>query len=495
MKNNSKYSKKDSIATDDESGKKEKIKEENHKSTKDKSKTQKDLPKKDPLKKDKSKDQNHPPKKDPSKKDSSKKDKLKNQKDAPKKDNSKNKKDSSKKYAPKKDKSSNTSIINLDILNSIKHDSSGDMMDVEECEKFLFNICNVNNNDYSIVYTNGEFETNIMILYITINAYKKIRKIKPHVIITSIDSYEIIKFSNSLLESAQIELTILKPNIYGCILSESVANAIKPNTCIVSIPFINKDLGSVNNIEKISAILHEKKIPLHSNCSYLLGKHKLDIFKNNIDIVTISLDVLNGHNSFGFIIINNNLMNGYKLHEHSTIFDPNKHKNINNINAAIHSIKSSLENRHDKNVKLLTHRNQIINNISKNFQIVDYVDFLKSDEGKLSDLEPTKSKIVILGPPSINESYYTPSILSLLIVGNKSNDQIKSDLLKKNIGIGTPECKLLEYNNIMKPQIIKSNQLPSETSDQVESIIRLYISDSIISNDIERFLGELSQVI
>jgi cysteine sulfinate desulfinase/cysteine desulfurase-like protein len=350
-----------------------------------------------------------------------------------------------------------------------------------ESKDYLLKVCN-GNGLYSLFFTSGALESNILFLYSTVNAYKKLRKITPHVVMSSVENESIIKYANSLKDSGQIDLTFIRPNIYGCILSDHITQALKPNTCCVLITYINQELGSVNNIQKISSILHEKRVPLHSDCSNLFGKHKLDLLKTNMDAATISFNKINGPIGIGAIIIKNSLIDGYKLYEHSTILENKGDINIPAILSSIESVKYTLINRNVKNATLLKFRNEIIDKLGKTSEMLLYSDYINSDEAPLGN----KNKIIILGPPVSNESYYTPNILSLLIKSksNISAVDIKIALEKKNIIIGVPTVdSIMIYDDIK----MKKN-------DQ-KFVIRISFSDHIIHTNINTFIIELQKII
>jgi cysteine desulfurase len=356
---------------------------------------------------------------------------------------------------------------------------------VSTAKEYLLKICNAETL-YSIFFTSGEIESNTIFLCATVHAYKKIRQIKPHVVISAVEHESIIKYANSLKDSGQIDLTYLKPNIYGCILSEHINIAIKPTTCCVLITYINQELGSVNNIEKISKLLHEKKIPLHSDCSYLFGKHKLDLKKTNIDAVTISFDKINGPVGIGALIIKNDLLNGYKLHEHSSTLENKGVDNIPAIASSIESIKFSLANRKNKNQKLLKFRKEIINKLSSKCQLMLYSDFINSDAPPLEESAKSKNKLIVLGPPTSNECYFTPSILSIALINSKDKTgiDIQKELEKKNIIIGVPALDSIHiYNEIKMPKEIQNY------------IIRISLSDDISQNDINKFITTLQKML
>lgn len=355
---------------------------------------------------------------------------------------------------------------------------------VNDAKEYLLKICN-SDGIYSIFFTSGEIESNNIFLCSTVNAYKKIRKVIPHIVISAVETDSIIKYANSLKDSGQIELTFLRPNIYGCILSEHITSALKSNTCCVLITYINQELGSVNNIEKISKILHDKKIPLHSDCTYLFGKHSLDLVKTNIDAVTISFDKISGPVGLGAIIIKNDLLDGYKLYEHSTTLENKRTENLPAILSAVESVKFSLNNRKAKNKKLLKMRKEIISKLTSKYQVMLYSDFINSDAPPLDEAGKSNVKIILLGPPPNNESYYTPGILSIIVINkkNKTGKDIQQELEKKNIIIGVPDLDSIHiYDEIkMQPEI-------------QHHIIRISLADDINLPDISKFLAELYKV-
>ncbi len=350
--------------------------------------------------------------------------------------------------------------------------------------KYILDICQTKQEFYSVFFTSGEIESNRIILSCTVNAYRKIRKTKPHIIISSCEHSSMLIYAKSLFDSSQIELTIITPNAYGCVVSEDIIKHIKPTTCLVSITYINKELGSVNNINKISELLHEKKIPLHSDCTYLFGKHTMDLSKNIVDAATVSFDKINGPIGVGALILRNDFLNGYKLQEHSTTLNGGRTYCIPLISSAIESLKFSLDNRDAKNKKLLSFRNKIINQLSNKSQVLTFANFMKADDPPLAVQQKKKTKIVVLGPPASNTCYYTPSILSLVIINkaNKTNVELKQYLEKKNIVIGIPD----------ETDLLDQIGMPKEAQNFV---IRISIPDNITKEKIDLFITTIKKLI
>jgi cysteine sulfinate desulfinase/cysteine desulfurase-like protein len=350
---------------------------------------------------------------------------------------------------------------------------------IKECKEHILKVCNGIN--YSVFFTSGETESNSIIMCCAINAYKKLRKAKPHIIISAIEHNSIIKYAKSMEDSDQVELTIIQPNIYGCILSDNIEKHIKPNTCLVSIMYVNHELGSVNNITKIGEFLHSKHIPLHSDCTHLFGKHTLDIKKSNIDAATISFDAIHGSTDSGALIINDDFFAGYKLDEHSTTLSGSRPKNIPAVASALAAVKCSLTNRKKKNAKLLKLRKDLIEKLGKFCQILNYANFLKSDDPPLEGEE--KTKIIVLGPPLDNESYYVPGILSMSVLSKKKVN-LQKELEKKKImirsGYGDDEHV---YDAITAPQEVK------------DAVIHITISDTTSPANVDKLAKCMQKIL
>jgi cysteine desulfurase len=362
-----------------------------------------------------------------------------------------------------------------------------------DCAKtYLLKICNAKSTDYSVHFTSGEIESNRIILCCATCAYRAIRHAKPHVIISSVEHESIITYAQSLYDSSQIDLTIIRPNTYGCILSDTVAGAIKPTTCLVMITHINHDLGSVNNIEKIAINLHEHRIPLHSDCSLLFGKHSLNLSRNCVDSATITFDTIGGPTGIGALIINNKFAAGYRLQNHSTTLSGRRAYNVPLIMAAIEAAKDSLISRKRKNAKTLAFRNEIIEKLGEKAQIMTFANFMKSDDPPLADGPRPQSKLVILGPPCNNVAYYTPGILSFLVVSGrgKTAADIQASLEKKGIAIGLPyigSCSDTDdpVQSTCIPNMYDEIGVPPEAQ---QFIVRISLADSLTQANITQFI-------
>ncbi|MCV5663790.1 aminotransferase class V-fold PLP-dependent enzyme, partial [Escherichia coli] len=84
------------------------------------------------------------------------------------------------------------------------------------------------------------------------------------------------------------EVTYLGPDRDGIISAESVANAIQPNTLLISIHHVNNELGCVQPIADIGDVAFDTNIPFHTDAAQSFCKLDIDVDDMNIDMLSLS---------------------------------------------------------------------------------------------------------------------------------------------------------------------------------------------------------------
>ena len=93
------------------------------------------------------------------------------------------------------------------------------------------------------------------------------------------------------LERIGFEVTYLEPNSDGIVTADMVAEALREDTILVSIMFINNEMGTVNDIEGIGKLCFEKKILFHVDAAQATGK--IDINLQELPVHLMSLSAIN----------------------------------------------------------------------------------------------------------------------------------------------------------------------------------------------------------
>jgi cysteine desulfurase len=307
---------------------------------------------------------------------------------------------------------------------------------IEDGKKYILKHCGINSNKYTVIFTSGGSESNSFIIRSASAAYHKLKNTKPHIIISSIEHNSIINCCEQLLNNNCIELTKIKPNIFGLIEPNSIQQAIQPNTCLISIMFSNNEIGSINNIKQIGEIAHQHNIPLHTDAVQSFGKYKINLPKNNIDAISVSFHKFYAPKGIGMIIINNDFINGYSLESIINGTQQNGLRggteNVANIAGAIAGMECNFNNRIVKNKKLLDFRNYILETLNKSIEVVYYDTYINN----LKKYNKLNYFIVLFGPHRNNKKEYVENTILISIVSNNKkvcNINIKNDLEKYGV--------------------------------------------------------------
>lgn len=141
-----------------------------------------------------------------------------------------------------------------------------------------------------IVWTSGATESNNL----AIKGVAHFNQRKGKHIITSKIEHKAVLDTCRQLEREGYEVTYLDPTPEGLITPESVVDAMRDETTIVSIMHVNNELGSQSDIAAIGAICREKKVMFHVDAAQSVGKVPIDVEAMNIDLLSIS-----GHKVYG----------------------------------------------------------------------------------------------------------------------------------------------------------------------------------------------------
>ena len=114
-----------------------------------------------------------------------------------------------------------------------------------------------------IYFTSGGSEADNQA--ITSAAYLGARKGKKHIISTTFEHHAVLH-TLKRLEKQGFEVTLLDVHADGLVSAQQVAEAIRDDTCLVTIMFANNEIGTIQPIEAIGAVCHERCLLYTSRC-------------------------------------------------------------------------------------------------------------------------------------------------------------------------------------------------------------------------------------
>ena len=95
------------------------------------------------------------------------------------------------------------------------------------------------------------------------------------------------------------EATFVEVNEIGEITVEAVSAAIKPNTALVSVIYVNNEIGTISDVKSIANVCHRQDIAFHSDLTQAIGKKKINVHEMNLDYASCSAHKIYGPKGIG----------------------------------------------------------------------------------------------------------------------------------------------------------------------------------------------------
>ena len=154
----------------------------------------------------------------------------------------------------------------------------------------------INAKPENITFTSGGSEADNQALISV--ARNLARKNKKHIISTKFEHHAILHTLKKL-ESEGFEVTLLDVHENGIVTPEQVRNAIREDTCLVTIMYANNEIGSIQPIKEIGAVCHEKGVIFHTDAVQAAGHLNIDVCDQNIDMLSMSAHKFHGPKGVG----------------------------------------------------------------------------------------------------------------------------------------------------------------------------------------------------
>jgi|TARA_Y100000310_G_scaffold127275_1_gene126362 cysteine desulfurase len=161
----------------------------------------------------------------------------------------------------------------------------------------------INSKSDEVIFTSGGTESNNLVLKgLFFSNYPQ----KNHIITTKIEHDSILNVCK-FLEKQGVKITYLDVDNEGFIDLEDLKKTITEKTIVVSIIHGNNEVGTIQDLEKIGEICQKKGVLFHTDACQSFTKTKIDVKKQNIDLVTLNSHKIHGPKGVGGLFIKNGI--------------------------------------------------------------------------------------------------------------------------------------------------------------------------------------------
>ena len=126
------------------------------------------------------------------------------------------------------------------------------------------------------------------------------RKGKKHIISTAFEHHAVLHTLKKL-EREGFEVTLLDVHENGLVTPQQVREAIRPDTCLVTVMYANNEIGTIQPIREIGAVCREHGVLFHTDAVQAAGHLHIDVKEQKIDMLSLSAHKFHGPKGIGVL--------------------------------------------------------------------------------------------------------------------------------------------------------------------------------------------------
>lgn len=121
---------------------------------------------------------------------------------------------------------------------------------------------------------------------------------KKHIVSTAFEHHAVLHALERLKRQG-FDITLLDVHENGIVTPQQVREAIREDTCLVSVMFANNEIGTLQPIAEIGAVCREKGVLFHTDAVQAVGHVEIHVAQQNIDLLSLSAHKFHGPKGVG----------------------------------------------------------------------------------------------------------------------------------------------------------------------------------------------------